>query len=335
MLSKCYFAFPNQARDRVWISRFNKEDVHFFNFSNYKEFSREISKITAIQDIDIIHAHFVTPNKLKTISCRTGKIKIFVHLHSDFSSGHKSIKSRIREYLTYHVLTSKMTFLCVSQEFVKRNPKNSIWIPNAVVCDMIERNPADKRAFRDKYDIDPEKQLVELYGWSPEVKGVDVAVEAIKKANTEQNKFTLMIVCGMQYNEIRMKQYVAEHTSCTGNEDYLIFVPPIEDVYTYHFASDILLSASRSEGFPYSIIEMLSLGKKCVVSDIPGTAWSKHYDSVVSFANESHDDCARALIEASKLVNYFPKVKNAVREEYSIDKWVDEILESYTGREKG
>ena len=51
----------------------------------------------------------------------------------------------------------------------------------------------------------------------------------------------------------------------------------------------IFISASRSEGFSYCLMESISLGKPSLVSDIKGNMWSQRYNTVL-FKNQNVDD---------------------------------------------
>ena len=96
-------------------------------------------------------------------------------------------------------------------------------------------------------------------------------------------------------------------------------------------AADMLLSASRSEGFPYSILEMLSLGKPCVMSDIPGVSWAKKYPLSYVFASENISACKKAIVEAAseKEQVFLSKTAEQIRTDYNIHTWVNRVLNTY------
>ena len=81
-----------------------------------------------------------------------------------------------------------------------------------------------------------------------------------------------------------------------------------------------------------SLSKMLSLGKKCVVSDIPGTAWSKDYSVVTMFRSEGVEECAEALRIAAETTYSDAEmslVKKDILLKYSIDEWVNKIISCY------
>jgi glycosyltransferase involved in cell wall biosynthesis len=60
-------------------------------------------------------------------------------------------------------------------------------------------------------------------------------------------------------------------------------VEPREAVGDLFAAADVFLSASRDEGFPYSLGEALANGLPVVCSDIPGTQWALRVPGVQAF----------------------------------------------------
>ena len=130
-------------------------------------------------------------------------------------------------------------------------------------------------------------------------------------------------------NEEKLRAYIAENTACTGQEEYFVFLPPREDIFSLHEAADILISASRSEGFSYAILEMLSIGGKVVMSDIPGTRWAKEYAATINFASGDAERCAEAIETARVMPVDSEAIAKAVRDAYSIDKWTVAVIEQY------
>lgn len=323
------FTFPLQAKDREWIKSFKDEEIHFINLHGKK-----ISILLAIRALitdwnpTIVHTHFCSPNYLKFLTYLFPSIRFIVHDNSDFSSQDKSIKRKVKNYITYKILAKRIVFICVSKKILNRYSKNAVYIPNGIV--VHERFVTERNRLREMLGIMDNDVLCELFGWSPYVKGVDVGVEAIKIANMISKKnIKLLIVYGKNMSENNIKEYIRAKTSCSGNEKFILFVPPTEDVFAYHEASDILLSTSRSEGFSYSILEMLSIGKRCVISKIPGTMWAEEYNSIEVFKTEDTQDCANAIIRSINKKTYSNEVEKKVNKDYSIDKWINSQLIVY------
>ncbi len=332
--NSCIYIFPTAAGTQTWFKQMQTmgKHVYTFNFnqSRYK-LIKELASFVKQNNISLIHSHFASILPLEIFAFLHRNIKVIIHLHSDFSLGKKSIKIKIKNFILYKMFAHSVFFISVSKAFVNYNPKKIVYVPNALASDRLLCKHYSREEIRQKYNVKENEILCEIFGWTPYVKGVDVAVEAMKLLNKEQNIYKLAIICGREITTEKMPDWISKNTSCTGQEKFLIYLPPIEDVFAYHNASDILISASRSEGFPYSILEMLSLGKNCVISDIPGVEWAKKYSCSFIFPQKDFVTCANLVRNIYKNKNLFPDEKTSleIKQVYSINSWTKRNVEYY------
>lgn len=328
------YVFPEPARQRYWFQQLEKSGKTMEVFQKEQNKSgliKDIRKLTSQYGITVLHTHFMSMSIVAALSFRCPKIKVIEHIHSDFSAGRQNWKLKLQRRLFYQMLARNVEFISVSKAFEKYNPKKITWVPNGLAVERIPSERMDAEQVRKNCGVADDELLAEIFAWSPVVKGLDIAVNAVKLINeTEHCVLKLAIVCGRQMVPEKMRRWVADHTDCTGEEPFLIYLSPTEDVFSYHQAADMLISASRSEGFSYAILEMLSLGKRCVISDISGCSWAKKYAAASVFESENQEACAEAIRQA---VAEMPKqniaVADSVKEEYSIDKWTDAIIAQY------
>ena len=331
---QCVYAFPPEAEIRDWFKQLEQtgKKVLTFDFNNSRlQQVKNLSALIKQYDINIIHLHFTQIVPFEIFAFLHKDIKVFIHLHSDFSLGKQSFKTKIKNWFIYKFLSGRVHFISVSKAFVNYNPVKITWIPNALAVKRMPCKHISGAEIRRQYNIGKDEILCEILGWSPQVKGVDIAVEAIKRLNLQGGKYKLAIVCGREMTIDKMPLWVKGHTSCSGREDFLLYFHPKEDVFAYHEATDILISASRSEGFPYSILEMLSLGKPCVISDIPGVTWAKKYPLSFPFKNEDVEECFKAVKQAGKGVAEDIKnnIVKQIQKDYDINNWVKQVLKEY------
>lgn len=331
---ECVYIFPEDAKERYWIQYLKQtgRTVIFFKSNlSRKKFLQQLDFIVRENNVEILHVHFGNVLNAELYSFINKKVKVYIHLHSDFTAGEKTIREQITNMVIYHLLSKNVQFISVSKSFLKYNNKKTTWIPNGLATNRIPCEHKTGMELRRELGLAESDVLCEIFGWSPVIKGVDIAVRAIKQLNEQRKqKIYLAIVCGREYTAEKMKKYISDFTDLKGNESYLIYLPPIEDVFSYHEASDVLISSSRSEGFPYSILEMLSLGKYCVVSKIPGTLWAEKYSTVYSFKKDNIEGCKNAILNAIKdnKTNNI-EIKKMIQDEYSIDRWVDSVIRCY------
>ena len=107
-----------------------------------------------------------------------------------------------------------------------------------------------------------------------------------------------------------------------------------EQVAEYYKASDVFISASRSEGFPYSVAEAMGANLPIISSDIPGVAWAKQAKGVLLFESGN----AIALSQAIQGVLSWPEQELQDRkqsnqqfivENYTVEKWAKNIIDVY------
>lgn len=329
--SDCHFiyAFPNAANERTWVKQIvdDGHEVIFLDFdSGSIKLFREVNKFVKEKAVSILYIHFSHFIVGEMISALHKNVRVYAHIHSDFSAGKQSYKMKIYNLCIYKLFSGRVRFISVSPAWEHFNHRKCFFVPNGLAKKRIGCTHMLGSEYRTRKAISDDTILVELFGWSPKVKGVDIAVEATKElVNCHGMKIKLLIVCGREYTEERMKQYIKSNTTCSGDEDFIIFEEPIEDVFRYHEAADICLSASRSEGFSYSILEMMSLGKRCVISDIPGLEWAKSYPSNVYFEAESINSCIDAINKVLLLPKWVEFTADAVSRDYSIDNWIEQV----------
>lgn len=148
----------------------------------------------------------------------------------------------------------------------------------------------------------------------------------------------LGIVTGREVTADKMRDFLKETVGSSDDVPFLRLLEPTEDVFSYHDAADVFLSASRSETFSYALLEALSIGKVCVSSEIAGVLWAKRFPIVHWFESGNADALADALKDAmidadsADFSSRAETAKQLVNENYGIDRWIDGILSVYEGR---
>ena len=339
---KVFVSLPIKAQNRVWCKRLVKKyeniiDFSFINFDDSKLIVfNKIKKIISREKIDLIHFHFYYNVFFNIYSVFNREFNIFFHLHSDFSLGKTNFKTRIKNFMKFKLLRGRVNYISVGKYLCKENKKHIKYISNALAPRELFYKSEENVDIRELYNIPKDEIVFEIYGWSPNVKGVDLAVNAIKEVREKyKKKINLAIICGETVNQSEMKKFILKNTNCTGDEDYLYFLKPQDNVFEFHNSFDILLSPSRSEAFSYVLLEMLSLGKRCIISNIPGQSWSTVYETVETFETNDYEDLAKKINEIlGKNLKNNCKVKKQIEQDYSIKKWIDNIIQTYNEKNK-
>lgn len=319
--------FPEEVKNMDWIKLFKQINAKVY-FVKYKPYSLAniitLRKLFKQEKINIIHSHFSGWD----LTVKFAAPRIPVVWHERMSINVVERKKRIKNWIKFNMIGRFNTYsIGASNEVYNQiatltQGKRCIAIPNAI---KFER-------FRSTYKPSCEKPYkILLFGWSPLVKGVDVAYKACKLINKEDNVVELNMV-----SQEESQKYVKEHFSPLPN--WFKILPPIDEVSKYYDETDAFLSASRSEAFSNSLLEAIYCGRPAVFSDIKTTSWALEFANTFQYEVESPE----ALAQAIKLCMSTPITEKSINEnaqramqEYSMDSWAEKVLNVLCGLVKG
>ena len=177
--------------------------------------------------------------------------------------------------------------LNVQQYFKDKYNRETIYIPNGVA----------KTEFREpdiitqKFGLEKEKYILYLGRIVPE-KGIMYLLEAFSRIDTDMK---LVIAGGAShtndyFNEVKKTAKKDPRVVLTGFVQGDLFSELYSNTYLYVLPSDI-------EGMPISLLEAMSFGRRCLVSDIPENAEACK-DHAMYFEKSNVDDLEKKLREA-------------------------------------
>lgn len=336
----CY-VFPSGARERDWCGAMLRAGrcIRFLPEEGGASKLRRLLAILDEQGVTILHVHFGLFPLAELAAILRPRLRLILHFHSDFSGGREPTRiMRIRDCakrLPELILGRRLTKVTVSQGS-RRTTKDCVELHNALCETRFVDQPHNRMRTRIELDVPDDRTLALVFGWSPWIKGVDVAVRAVEALHAQgQTQFMLGVVCGRAYPKERMRTFIDAQSPGAGSAPWLRLLPPIEDVFCYHKAADIMISASRSETFSYALLEAICTAKPCVCSDIPGVAWADAFDTVRFFQTENADALASALHEidmARKDPDFATRLDTAAahaRQAYGMDEWIEGMMRLY------
>ncbi len=288
------FAMDNKAKSRYWCQEMLEEGyrIEFFDFTKKKISTLfKLFKLIKRENIKIVHKHFGDNFYPLILSRLLRKVRFLIHIHSDWSHGNegaykKALKQRLKDKIGY-----KICRVAVSEKLAEQ--ENGIYVPNRLVLSRRRILTEQERCeLRDSVGIGRDKKLLLVLGWSPLVKGVDIAVNAVKKLREEGKDFELAVVSG-EKSEI-VTNFISEKTGVQ-NAEYIHIIPPTRDVFEYYGIADIMLCSSRSEGFSYSLLENISIKNPTIAADILGHTWAKCFEGVTFFESQNADALKEAF----------------------------------------
>lgn len=245
--------FPQNARKRAWASALEAEYPVYYLPGGTAAAARLLRRIIRKHDVICVHSHFTDSHFYLPLRIASfGKAVPHVyHAHSlpHFSRGAMALRRQIVH--ASHIL-------CVSEAvrsaYVAAGFSGCVLVPNGV----------DTARLRQTQTLPFRRPFVLMFGYDFRIKGIDVALDAFERADPA-HRFTLGVCAAGRRAQ-------AEEALCArfgGVPDWVQLLDPREEIGDYYRAADVFLSASRTEGMPYAVLEAAYCGLPLAISDIP------------------------------------------------------------------
>lgn len=325
--TRCIWVFPEDAGERPWCAALEDggHRIEFLPGGSLRQL-RRMNDLIRGERVDLIHAHFGYFTLASLLALLHRRLRVLEHVHSDFSAGEKpSVKRRLVRVARRFIQSRRVGRIMVGAHMLPHE-KNAAYVPNGVDFSRMEDSRLSREEMRNSLGVGDGQTLVLLFGWSPYIKGVDIAARAM--AHLQGEAFVLGVVCGREVPGEEMKLWLQERTLPI---DSIRFLPPVENVFDYHRAADVMLSASRSETFSYAVAEALYACVPCVLSDIPGTRWAAAYETARVFPSGDDAALAEALQKAAAgyPADAYQRSRERVIKDCALERWVDGVITVY------
>ncbi len=210
----------------------------------------------------------------------------------------------------------------VRQYFLDTYGRATRFIPNGVSAPTLE----SPRLIADKWDLQKDGYILYLGRIVPE-KGETYLIEAFKQVKTDKK---LVIAGGSSDTE----RYLRQLQNLAAGDDRILFTGFVQgklrdelysNAYVYTLPSDL-------EGMPLSLLEAMSYGNCCLVSDIPECAEVVE-DKAVLFRKSNVDDLRQKLQtlcdQPETASQYKANAAQFILNKYGWDDVVDKTLALY------
>ena len=210
----------------------------------------------------------------------------------------------------------------VQDYFKETYNRDTKFIPNGV------NRPEIKEAnlIKKEYLLEKDEYILFLGRLVPE-KGIQYLIEAFKQIDTEKK----LVIAGGSSDTIEFEKELKEQASDDSRIIFTGFVQgeKLEELYSNAY---IYTLPSDLEGMPLSLLEAMSYGNCCVVSDIPECA-EVVKDKAVVFEKSNVQDLKcklQMLIESKeKAFGYKKEAADYICEMYNWDDVVEQTLKLY------
>lgn len=317
---KIIYIFPKDVEGYSWVPQVRSvaDKVYFIPYKPYSRDNIErIKKIVQDEKTDIV---FSRMGGWDITAClAAGKIPVIWLL--EYALVVNGIKKHLKYLVKYRIIGRNVINLAVSDASAKQvnlyNPKHECQsIPNALdlsrLCTKSEMRNTDGIC------------NILIFAYDPWIKGLDIALDAVEKLNTEKLKYRLLISA-----QERTHYYLKERYSEI--PEWIQVLQPTNDISSVYAQADIMLSASRHEGFSYCLAEAIYTGLPVIYSDIPGTSWADAFKACYQFKSGDADSLVDAIECCSSLRITkidFEENRKLMTQKYSMDTWCEHVLEA-------
>lgn len=319
------FDAPKQAQYRgmklKYVPTIDKKGIAAMSASFFAAFSASVSRC------DVVHFHAEGPCAMLWIPKLFGK-RCIATIHG---LDHRRAKWG-RFAKTYIMLGEKcaarfadeIIVLNKSDQryFMEKYGRETRLIPNGV--NMPENRPAD--LIKKNYGLEKDGYILYLGRIVPE-KGVHYLIEAFRGLDTDKK---LVIAGGASDSD----EYFESVRKMAAGDERIVFTDFVQGAVLEELYSNayIYVLPSEIEGMPLSLLEAMSYGNCCVVSDIPEcTEVVGECGACFEKANTGDlKRCLEGLIPDREKIDAYRKAAQAhVLEKYRWDRVAEETLELY------
>ena len=212
----------------------------------------------------------------------------------------------------------------VQNYFMKTYGRKTRFIPNGVVRPQIRKADIIKQ----KYGLEKDSYILFLGRLVPE-KGLRYLIEAFKKVKTDKK---LVIAGGSSDTE----EFTNDLKKMTENDRRILFTgfirgQELDEIYSNAY---IYTLPSDLEGMPLSLLEAMSYGNCCLVSDIEECVSVVEDKALVfkkSVVTELHKKLQSLCDDETMVAAYKNKAADFICSKYCWDDVVEKTLEVYRG----
>lgn len=313
------YIFHSDVKGFDWIHKLEEltDKIYYLDYApksvnNFKQ----IRKILKAEKVNIVYSRMSGWD----LNARFMLPTLPVIWHMDFRVNVVNWKRRILNWIKFRILGFGKTYhiaasVPVADAINTLKPKHKA---EAIVnsLDFERLNQKSEHKIPDVYKL-------LIFGWAPEVKGLDTTLDALEIINKDSTKIELMISSQPLTEEYMQERYNGN------NPDWVKILPPTDNIAELYDEADVMISASRSESFSFCLAEAIYSGLPVVVSDIAGTSWSREFKCSYEFKTADVDSLVECLNNLPMSVSKEDLEFNRalMQEKYSMDAWSKKIID--------
>lgn len=335
--AKTVYVLPSRASDRVWAQEMAQtHDVRFLKNGGFFSYLRQVRGLLKETNADVLHEHFIHfSEKLAAwFASKTcgHRVKTVLHLHNHIELP-KSPLLRLPHMLYFR---SVSRFVCCSESVAAHIIADGVTKERVRVAQnaiAFERLDCFDSSVRASLHLPQQAKLALMFGYNYSVKGVDLAVNAVRLLREREGlPVTLAVALSSNLEQVRLR--ICAELGVSDVPDWILLLPPREDVSSYYRMADVFLSPSRQEGFCYALVEAAYCRTPVLASAIDAQK-DLALPKSAFFPPEDVEALASALLRVlseehtASRAQALEQAGERVRQTYALSRWAERVLAAY------
>lgn len=335
--AKTVYVLPSRASDRVWAQEMAQtHDVRFLKNGGFFSYLRQVRGLLKETNADVLHEHFIHfSEKLAAwFASKTcgHRVETVLHLHNHIELP-KSPLLRLPHMLYFR---SVSRFVCCSESVAAHIIADGVTKERVRVAQnaiAFERLDCFDSSVRASLHLPQQAKLALMFGYNYSVKGVDLAVNAVRLLREREGlPVTLAVALSSNLEQVRLR--ICAELGVSDVPDWILLLPPREDIASYYRMADVFLSPSRQEGFCYALVEAAYCRTPVLASAIDAQK-DLALPKSAFFPPEDVEALASALLRVlseehtASRAQALEQAGERVRQTYALSRWAERVLAAY------
>jgi len=225
------------------------------NLFYYRNFYTKLKKYIRNNKIDLVHTHHRFPEMVAVKIEKKLKIKTVISTHG-FTRGFKNISFQSDKIFS---VSNSINRYLMNNFNIKKDKIISLYNPIENVTQIDFRLGEQ---FKSENDISSDMKLLLFVGRISKDKGIDTLIKSF--TSVKEKIENVFLVINGQLEKKKYRQYL--------DEDKIIYVPPQNDISHLYYIADIVILPSRTDSFPYVMLEAGTFKKTFIGGNTGGIA---------------------------------------------------------------
>lgn len=321
------------------MDSFNRmADIETITLNNKHKFWISRSQYATVQSViseyDLIHMHHPHSSFYGTlVANQLGKpvVQTEHNTHNGYTRSGRIANGLTNSLVDAVVCVSYQVYMSFArwEEMLVQDQTVSV-IHNGIDRNRVIEATDNPWSIHDIADIDSDGTVVGAAGMLTEQKAQSVLIEAVDQINTETDHHVELVLSGDGNRKAVLEEQI-QRARYSDRLHLLGFLDERAQVYKMLSEIDIYAMPSRWEGFCLAVLEAMSLGNPCVLSDIP--VFREVYgESALYHAVDDPDALAaqlRTLVEDPAVYSEYEQRGTELSRTYSLDRTVSAYTDVY------